>query len=65
MLLSLHEVFEKGPNAYFHCSYPQKPINLVRSINKILAKVLATRMNQVLVSLLLDSQNAFIRVDKF
>jgi len=38
---------------------------LVRSINKILAKVLATRMNQVLVSLLLDSQNAFIRVDKF
>jgi hypothetical protein len=40
------------------------PINLMRSVYKILGKVLAIKMKQVLGLLISDSHNAFIGGDK-
>jgi hypothetical protein len=67
-----HERFEKSLNATFIALIPKKigqlevrdfkPINLVGSVYKILAKVLASsRLKQVLGAVISNSQNAFIR----
>jgi hypothetical protein len=65
-----HERFEKSLNATFIALIPKKigqlevrdfrPISLVGSVYKILAKVLASRLKQVLGALISNSQNAFI-----
>jgi len=66
-----HERFEKSLNATFIALIPKKtgqlevrdfrPISLVGSFYKILAKVLAGRLNQVMGDLISSSHNAFIR----
>ena len=62
--------FEKSTNATFIALIPKKtnavnikdfrPINLIGSIYKLLAKVLANRLREVLDGLVLESQNAFV-----
>ena len=69
------EVYEHGTFAYslnvtFVTLIPKKwnasnirdfrPISLVRSVYKILAKVLANRLKRILVGLVSESQNAFV-----
>ena len=61
-------VFEKSLNATFLCLIPKKsnavniidfrPISLVGSLYKLLAKVLAHRLQGVLVKQISDSQNS-------
>ena len=63
-------VFEKSLNATFLCLIPKKtnavnikdfrPINLVGSLYKLLAKVLVHRLRGVLDKLISDSQNSFV-----
>ena len=63
-------VFEKSLNATFLCLIPKKtnavnindfrPISLVGSLYKLLAKVLANRFQEVLDKLISDSQNSFV-----
>ena len=63
-------VFEKSLNATFLCLIPKKtnavnikdfrPISLVGSLYKLLAKVLANRFREVLDKLISDSQNSFV-----
>jgi hypothetical protein len=65
-----HEMFKKSFNATFIAIILKKieqskvkdfrPTNLVGNVYKILAKVLAIRMKQVLGMLILNSHNAFI-----
>jgi hypothetical protein len=65
-----HGQFEKSLNATFLALIPKKsnalnikdfrPISLIGSIYKILAKVLANRLKMVLDGLISDSQNAFV-----
>ena len=65
-----HGQFEKSLNATFLALIPKKsnavnikdfrPISLIGSIYKILAKVLANRLRLVLDGLISDSQNAFV-----
>ena len=62
-------IFEKSLNATFLCLIPKKsnainikeihPISLVGSLYKLLAKVLAHRLQGVLDKLISDSQNYF------
>jgi hypothetical protein len=70
---NFHElaIFEKSLNATFIALIPKRigqfeakdfrPMSLVGSVNKILVKVLAIKMKQVLGVLISKSQNAFIR----
>jgi hypothetical protein len=63
-------MFEKSLNASFIALIPKKqnasnicdfrPISLIGSVYKLLAKVLANRLKVVLDSLILESQNAFV-----
>ena len=63
-------VFEKSLNATFLCLIPKKtnavnindfrPISLVGSMYKLLAKVLAHRLIGVLDKFVFDSQNSFV-----
>ena len=63
-------IFEKSLNATFLCLIPKKvnainikdfrPISLVGSLNKLLAKVLAHRLLGVLNKLISASQNSFV-----
>ena len=65
-----HSKFEKSLNATFIALIPKKndafniqdfrPISLVGSLYKILSKVLANRLNQVLDQLISESQNSFV-----
>jgi hypothetical protein len=65
-----HEMFEKSSKATFIAFIPRKigqldvkdfgSISLVGNVYKILAKVLAIRMQQVLGMLVLNIQNAFV-----
>jgi hypothetical protein len=65
-----HELFKKSFNTRFIALIPKKigqlevkdfrPISLVGSIYKILAKFLTIRMKQVLGELISNNQNAFI-----
>ncbi|XP_065634088.1 uncharacterized protein LOC136069461 [Quercus suber] len=65
-----HCKFEKSLNATFIALIPKKndasnirdfrPISLVGSLYKILAKVLANRLKMVLDQLILESQNSFV-----
>ena len=65
-----HSKFEKSPNATFIALIPKKngasnirdfkPISLVGSVYKILAKVLANRLKEVLDQLISESQNSFV-----
>ena len=66
----LHNKFEKSLNATFLALVPKKngasnirdfrPISLVGSVYKILAKVLANRLKEVLDQLISESQNSFV-----
>ena len=66
-----HAVFEKSLNATFLALIPKKnddvdvkdfwPISLVGGLYKIIAKVLANQIQRVAHSLILDSQNAFVK----
>ena len=66
----LHNKFEKSLNATFLALVPKKngasnirdfrPISLVGSVYKILAKVLANRLKEVLDQLIFESQNSFV-----
>ena len=66
----LHSKFEKSLNATFLALVPKKndasnirdfrPISLVGSVYKILAKVLANRLKEVLDQLISESQNSFV-----
>ena len=66
----LHSKFEKSLNATFLALVPKKndafniqdfrPISLVGSVYKILAKVLANRLKEVLNQLISESQNSFV-----
>ena len=66
----LHSKFEKSLNATFIALIPKKnnasnirdfrPINLVGSLYKILSKILANRLKQVLDQLISESQNSFV-----
>ena len=63
-------IFEKSQNATFLCLIPKKinavnikdfrPISLVGSLYKLLAKVLAYKLRSVLDKLISKSQNAFV-----
>ena len=65
-----HGKFEKSFNATFIALIPKKnsasdirdfrPISLVGGVYKILAKVLANRLKEVLDQLISDSQNCFV-----
>ena len=65
-----HSKFEKSLNATFIALILKKndvfnirdfrPISLVGSLYKILSKVLANRLNQVLDQLISESQNSFV-----
>ena len=65
-----HSKFEKSLNDTFIALIPKKndafnirdfrPISLVGSLYKILSKVLANRLKQVLDQLILESQNSFV-----
>ena len=65
-----HSKFEKSLNATFIVLIPKKndasnirdfkPINLVGSLYKILSKVLANWLKQVLDQLISESQNSFV-----
>ena len=65
-----HSKFEKSLNATFIALIPKKndasnirdfkPISLVGSLYKILSKVLANRLKQVLDQLIFESQNSFV-----
>ena len=65
-----HSKFEKSHNATFIALIPKKngasnirdfrPISLVGSVYKILAKVLANRLKEVLDQLISESQNNFV-----
>ena len=65
-----HSKFEKSLNAIFIALIPKKndasnirdfrPISLVGSLYKILSKVLANRLKQVLDQLISESQNSFV-----
>ena len=65
-----HSKFEKSFNATFIALIPKKndasnirdfrPISLVGSVYKILAKVLANRLKEVLDQLIVESQNSFV-----
>ena len=65
-----HSKFEKSLNATFIALIPKKngasnirdfrPISLVGSVYKILAKVLANRLKDVLDQLISESQNSFV-----
>ena len=65
-----HSKFEKYLNATFIALIPKKngasniqdfrPISLVGSVYKILAKVLANRLKEVLDLLIFESQNSFV-----
>jgi hypothetical protein len=65
-----HYKFEKSLNASFIALIPKKQnasnirdfcsISFIRSVYKLLAKVLANRLRVVLDSLILESQNAFV-----
>nr|XP_023874078.1 uncharacterized protein LOC111986630 [Quercus suber] len=65
-----HSKFEKSLNATFIALIPKKndasnirdfrPISLVGSVYKILAKVLANRLKEVLDRLISESQNSFV-----
>ena len=65
-----HSKFEKSLNATFIALIPKKngasnirdfrPISLVGSVYKILAKVLANRLKEVLDQLVSESQNSFV-----
>ena len=65
-----HSMFEKSLNATFIALIPKKngasnirdfrPISLVGSVYKILAKVLANRLKEVLDQLVSESQNSFV-----
>ena len=65
-----HSKFEKSLNATFIALIPKKngasnirdfrPIGLVGSVYKILAKVLANRLKEVLDQLISESQNSFV-----
>ena len=65
-----HNKFEKSLNATFITLIPKKngafnirdfrPISLVGSVYKILAKVLANRLKEVLDQLISESQNSFV-----
>ena len=65
-----HSKFEKSLNATFIALIPKKndasnirdfrPISLVGSLYKILSKVLANRLKQVLDQLTSESQNSFV-----
>ena len=65
-----HSKFEKSLNATFIALIPKKnnasnirdfrPINLVGSLYKILSKVLANRLKQVLDQLISESHNSFV-----
>ena len=65
-----HSKFEKSFNATFIALIPKKndasnirdfrPISLVGSVYKILAKVLANRLKEVLDQLIVESQNNFV-----
>ena len=65
-----HSKFEKSFNATFIALIPKKnsafdirdfrPICLVGGVYKILAKVLANRLKEVLDQLILESQNCFV-----
>ena len=65
-----HSKFEKSLNAIFIALIPKKngasnirdfrPISLVGSVYKILAKVLANRLKEVLDQLISESQNSFV-----
>ncbi len=67
----VHEAFERSINTTFVVLIPKKveasdvkdfrPISLTGSIYKIISKVLANRLREVLGSLLSPSQNAFIQ----
>ena len=66
----LHSKFEKSLNATFLALVPKKngasnirdfrPISLAGSVYKILAKVLANRLKEVLDQLIFESQNSFV-----
>ena len=66
--------FEKSLNATFICLIPKKPraiewkdfrpISLVGSVYKIIAKVLANRLSLVLAKLISSPQNAFVKEGK-
>ena len=66
----LHSMFEKSLNATFLALVPKKngasnirdfrPISLVGSVYKILAKVLTNRLKEVLDQLISESQNNFV-----
>ena len=65
-----HSKFKKSLNATFIALIPKKngasnirdfrPISLVGSVYKILAKVLANRLKEVLDQLISESQNSFV-----
>ena len=65
-----HSNFEKSLNATFIALIPRKngasnirdfrPISLVGSVYKILAKVLANRLKEILDQLISESQNSFV-----
>ena len=65
-----HSKFEKSLNAIFIALIPKKndasnirdfrPISLVGSLHKILSKVLANRLKQVLDQLISESQNSYV-----
>ena len=67
----VHEAFERSLNSTFVVLIPKKvgasdvkeycPISLTSSIYKIISKVLANRLREVLGALLSPSQNAFIQ----
>ena len=65
-----HSVFEQSMNASFLTLIPKKcnasnikdfrPISLVRSVYKLLSKVLANRLRVVLDNLISKTQNSFV-----
>jgi hypothetical protein len=70
-----HSKFVKSLNASFIALIPKspeaidlvnfQPISLVSGIYKIIAKVLANRMNRILDKIILEPHNAFVKVDIF
>ena len=69
--LHTHGNFEKSLNATFITLIPKKPgaveikdfrpINLISGVYKILAKVLANRLEKVLHKVVFEPQNAFVK----
>ena len=65
-----HGKFESSLNATFLALIPKKndamnikdfrPISLIESVYKLLSKVLANRLREVLDNLISESQNAFV-----